>query len=92
MWIKPKEKTHDQAGDKMVKCRHDWHQTGSQVMVVVYAKKFDPNRSEVKVNGVKLTFDLYFPEEQGYFREEWILGGVSFLIIIILMVNDLSVN
>lgn len=76
LWVKPKESTHDVAGAKVVKCRQDWHQTGTHVILVIYAKKFDPNRSDVKVNGVKLSIELYFPEENGYFREEWILAGV----------------
>lgn len=77
LWVKPKENSVDKSGAKVVKCREDWHQTGSQVIVVIYAKKFDPTRSEVKVNGVKLNIELYFPEEGGFFREEWILAGVS---------------
>lgn len=75
-WIKPKDPTN-QSGGKIVKCRHDWHQDGSQVHLVIYAKRFDPSRSEVKANGVKLSVELYFPEEQGHFQEEWILAGVN---------------
>ncbi|ODM86596.1 Cysteine and histidine-rich domain-containing protein [Orchesella cincta] len=77
VWIKPKENSHDQGGAKVIKCRNDWHQTGSHVIMYIYAKKFDPNRSEVKVNGVKLQVEIYFPEEDGYFREEWILAGAN---------------
>ncbi|ODN02734.1 Cysteine and histidine-rich domain-containing protein 1 [Orchesella cincta] len=43
------ENSHDQGGAKVIKCRNDWHQTGSHVIMYIYAKKFDPNRSEVKI-------------------------------------------
>lgn len=79
LWVKPSDE--DKAGDggsKMIKCRYDWHQDGSHVHVVVYAggKKFDPSKSHVKVNGVKLCVDLSFPEENSLFQENWILAGV----------------
>lgn len=76
LWFKPKGDTHDQSGAKVIKCRHEWHQTGSHVIVEVYGKKFDPTKSTIKANGVKLKVELYFPEEGGFYREEWILAGV----------------
>ena len=35
---------------KAVSCRQDWHQTGSQVVVTVYAKNPLPALSSVKAN------------------------------------------
>lgn len=78
LWIKPKDNTEDGEGSK-INCRQDWHQDGSNVILVVYGggKKFDPSKSFVKANPVKLCIELFFPEENGYYREELILAGVS---------------
>jgi len=44
LWIKPKENSLDKTGAKVIKCRHDWHQTGSHVIVYVYGKKIRSNQ------------------------------------------------
>lgn len=31
-------------------CRHDWHQTGAQVVVTIYAKNSNPQHSYVETN------------------------------------------
>lgn len=79
-WIKPKNNEEGEGGTVLVKCRHDWHQDGSFVHVVIYAggKKFDPECSSVQANGVKLKVELYFPEEHCKYEEEWVLAGVIF--------------
>ncbi|XP_046391958.1 cysteine and histidine-rich domain-containing protein morgana [Ischnura elegans] len=52
--------------------RYDWHQTGTHVVVAVYAKNYDPERTTVNLNPVRLvisvldsatakTFDLDIP-------------------------------
>lgn len=46
-----------------VKCRWDWHQTPDYVIVSVYAKKYDPFASYVKVNPIRLNTKLVFREE-----------------------------
>ncbi|KAL0880961.1 hypothetical protein ABMA27_002121 [Loxostege sticticalis] len=46
-----------------VKCRWDWHQTGDYVIVSVYAKKYDPTLSFVKLNPIRLNTKLVFREE-----------------------------
>ncbi|GBP47769.1 Cysteine and histidine-rich domain-containing protein [Eumeta japonica] len=46
-----------------VKCRWDWHQTPEYVIVSVYAKKYDPTKSYIKMNPVRLNTKLVFPEE-----------------------------
>ncbi|CAG4985998.1 unnamed protein product [Colias eurytheme] len=46
-----------------VKCRWDWHQTPDYVIVSVYAKKYDPIASFVKVNPIRLNVKLFFREE-----------------------------
>ncbi|XP_045768305.1 cysteine and histidine-rich domain-containing protein morgana [Maniola jurtina] len=46
-----------------VKCRWDWHQTPDYVIVSVYAKKYDPFTSYIKVNPIRLNTKLVFHEE-----------------------------
>jgi len=59
-----------------VKCRFDWHQTGTHVIVAVYGKKYDPSQSCVKLSPVRLSISLYFPEEGGSFNLDVELVGV----------------
>ncbi|XP_032515366.2 cysteine and histidine-rich domain-containing protein morgana [Danaus plexippus] len=46
-----------------VKCRWDWHQTPEYVIVSVYAKKYDPFTSHVKLNPIRLNTKLVFQQE-----------------------------
>ncbi|CAK1600934.1 unnamed protein product [Parnassius mnemosyne] len=46
-----------------VKCRWDWHQTPDFVIVSVYAKKYDPTASYIKLNPIRLNTKLVFHEE-----------------------------
>ncbi|KOB70692.1 Cysteine and histidine-rich domain-containing protein [Operophtera brumata] len=48
---------------RTVKCRWDWHQTPDNVIVSVYAKKYDPTLSFVKLNPIRLNTKLVFREE-----------------------------
>ncbi|XP_037954901.1 cysteine and histidine-rich domain-containing protein-like [Teleopsis dalmanni] len=48
---------------KVVKCRHDWHQTASNVIVSVYAKMYDYSQSTIEVNPIRLHVNLVFPEQ-----------------------------
>ncbi|KAJ8869280.1 hypothetical protein PR048_030852 [Dryococelus australis] len=72
VWIK--KKTSDER--QQVNCRYDWHQTGSLVVLSVFAKKYDPAESWVKLNPVRLRLHLFFPEEQGCFDLDLELRGV----------------
>lgn len=36
---------------KKVACRHDWHQTGNNVVVTIYAKNANPELSSIEANG-----------------------------------------
>lgn len=56
-WIKEASATDT------IKCRWDWHQTPDTVVVSIYAKKYDPFRSFVKLNPIRLHTKLVFPEE-----------------------------
>ncbi|CRK87088.1 CLUMA_CG000838, isoform A [Clunio marinus] len=55
-WIQDEE-------SKKVNCRWDWHQTGSTVVVAVYAKNYDYRKSFVNVNPIRLTVKLIFPQQ-----------------------------
>ena len=57
----------------------DWHQTGSFVYVSIYAKKYDPNQSSVKLNPIRLIVDLYFLEENSRYNLDIELKGVSLI-------------
>lgn len=59
-----------------VKCRLDWFQTGSNIVVSIFAKKYDPNRSKVMLSPVRLKINLYFPEEDGTYAQDIILRGI----------------
>ncbi|XP_026668314.1 cysteine and histidine-rich domain-containing protein isoform X3 [Ceratina calcarata] len=61
---------------KKVKCRMDWHQTGAFVVVSVYAKKYQPDKSTVKLNPIRLTIDLFFIEENSRYNLDLELRGV----------------
>ncbi|XP_059611257.1 cysteine and histidine-rich domain-containing protein morgana [Phlebotomus argentipes] len=52
-------------GKASVKCRYDWHQTASSVVVAVYAKMYDYAKSYVKLNPVRLQVCLVFPQQSG---------------------------
>lgn len=60
-----------------VKCRLDWHQTGSAVYVSIFAKKYDPDLSSVQLSPVRLKLCLVFPEQGGSFEHDIELRGVS---------------
>ncbi|KAK0073026.1 hypothetical protein PV325_010375 [Microctonus aethiopoides] len=58
------------------KCRQDWHQTGSFVVVSIYAKKYQPNKSTVTLNPIRLTVAIFFPTENSFYNIDMELCGV----------------
>lgn len=63
-----------------MKCRWDWHQTPDYVIVSVYAKKYDPVLSFVKLNPIRLNTKLVFREQgDAAFELDLELRGVSIL-------------
>lgn len=63
---------------KAVQCRYDWHQTGSNVVVAIYAKLYHYEKSHVKINPVRLAVDLVFPQQDNAeFKLDVELRGVS---------------
>ncbi|KAG5317623.1 CHRD1 protein, partial [Pseudoatta argentina] len=63
---------------KKVQCRMDWHQTGSYVVVSIFAKKYLPSQSIIKLNPIHLTVDLFFVEEDSrYYLDIELKGFVN---------------
>lgn len=49
--------------EQTVQCRYDWHQTGNNVVVAIYAKMYDYRISCVQVNPIRLKVHLVFPQQ-----------------------------
>lgn len=60
----------------------DWHQTGAYVVVSIYAKKYLPNQSFVKLNPIHLTVDLFFVEENSRYNLDIELRGVRINVLV----------
>ncbi|CAL1301054.1 unnamed protein product, partial [Larinioides sclopetarius] len=72
-----KHKWHkDKNVENKVKCRYDWHQTGSFVIISVYSKCPLPDLSFVEANAVKLHIQITFGKDKEIFDEEIILFGI----------------
>ncbi|XP_076239888.1 cysteine and histidine rich domain containing protein [Calliopsis andreniformis] len=61
---------------KEVKCRMDWHQTGSFIVVSIFAKKYIPDQSIVKLNPVRLSVELFFIEDNSRYDCDLELTGI----------------
>ncbi|XP_031632872.1 cysteine and histidine-rich domain-containing protein [Contarinia nasturtii] len=46
-----------------VKCRYDWHQTASNIVIAIYAKMYHYDKSFIKVNPIRLNVCLVFPQQ-----------------------------
>jgi len=62
--------------DGEVKCRLDWHQTGTHVFVSVFGKKCCPASSKVELSPVRLKLSIYFPEQGGTYSQDLELRGI----------------
>ncbi|NXQ15480.1 CHRD1 protein, partial [Peucedramus taeniatus] len=60
--------TKKDAGTKVVPCRHDWHQTGGEVTVSVYAKNSVPALSYVEANSTMVNIHIVFEGEKEFNR------------------------
>ncbi|XP_019715121.1 cysteine and histidine-rich domain-containing protein 1 [Hippocampus comes] len=69
LWRKKEE------GKKVVPCRFDWHQTGSQVIISIYAKNGVPELSYVDANSTTLHIRVVFEGEKE-FEQKISLWGV----------------
>ncbi|XP_067619318.1 cysteine and histidine-rich domain-containing protein morgana [Eurosta solidaginis] len=50
--------------NQVVTCRYDWHQTSTNVIVSIYAKKYHYKLSKIEVNPIRLHVNLVFPEQE----------------------------
>ncbi|KAI4498097.1 hypothetical protein M0802_006921 [Mischocyttarus mexicanus] len=74
-----KEGEHNWASknnNKKIQCRMDWHQTPTFVVVSIFAKKYDPSRSSVRINPIHLSMDLFFIEENSTYNLDIELNGI----------------
>uniref|UniRef100_A0A8D3DMA6 Cysteine and histidine-rich domain-containing protein 1 n=1 Tax=Scophthalmus maximus TaxID=52904 RepID=A0A8D3DMA6_SCOMX len=62
-------------GKKVVPCRFDWHQTGSQVIISIYAKNAIPELCYVDANSTTLNIRIIFEGEKE-FEQKISLWGV----------------
>ncbi|XP_023271177.1 cysteine and histidine-rich domain-containing protein 1-like [Seriola lalandi dorsalis] len=60
---------------KKVACRHDWHQTGNNVVVTIYAKNANPELSCIEANRTVLSCQIQF-ENNKIFKREFHMWGV----------------
>ncbi|KAJ8966194.1 hypothetical protein NQ317_015414 [Molorchus minor] len=58
-----KKSSLEDQDSKQVQCRWDFHQTGSHVVVAIYAKQYCPMQSVVKLSPVRLSANLVFPQQ-----------------------------
>ncbi|KAG7464746.1 hypothetical protein MATL_G00168840 [Megalops atlanticus] len=62
---------------KKVACRHDWHQTGNQVVVTLYAKSANPEQSTIEANRTVLSIRLQFENDKVFHRDFHLWGVVD---------------
>ncbi|KAK1890269.1 Cysteine and histidine-rich domain containing protein 1 [Dissostichus eleginoides] len=60
---------------KKVACRYDWHQTGDNVIVTIYAKNANPKFSSIEANGTVLSCQIQF-ENDKIFKKDFRFWGV----------------
>ncbi|TKC41581.1 hypothetical protein EI555_010925, partial [Monodon monoceros] len=64
-------------GKKVVPCRHDWHQTGGEVTISVYAKNSLPELSQVVANSTLLNVHIVFEGEKEFHQNVKLWGVID---------------
>ncbi|KAF4793249.1 Cysteine and histidine-rich domain-containing protein 1 [Turdus rufiventris] len=64
-------------GTKVVPCRHDWHQTGGEVTISVYAKNSVPDLSYVEANSTMVNIHIVFEGEKEFHRSVKLWGVID---------------
>ncbi|XP_039996269.1 cysteine and histidine-rich domain-containing protein 1 [Xiphias gladius] len=62
---------------KKVACRHDWHQTGNNVVVTIYAKNANPESSCIEANRTVLSCQIQFENDKVFKRDFHLWGVIS---------------
>ncbi|XP_022193679.2 cysteine and histidine-rich domain-containing protein 1 [Nilaparvata lugens] len=73
LWRNPKSVDNKELQSK---CRLDWHQTPTFVVVSVFCKNYDPDSSLVQLSPIRLKLSVFFPEENGAYCRDIELRGV----------------
>ncbi|XP_063058910.1 cysteine and histidine-rich domain-containing protein 1 [Engraulis encrasicolus] len=69
---------------KVVPCRFDWHQTGGQVIISIYAKNSVPELSYVEANSISVNIHVVFEGDKEFVHKIDLWGVID--------VNKSSVN
>ncbi|XP_032624619.1 cysteine and histidine-rich domain-containing protein 1 [Chelonoidis abingdonii] len=69
--------TKKDAGKKVVPCRHDWHQTGGEVTISIYAKNSLPELSHVEANSTMLNIHIIFEGDKEFDRNVKLWGVID---------------
>ncbi|MBN3304017.1 CHRD1 protein, partial [Amia calva] len=64
-------------GKKIVPCRFDWHQTGSQVIISIYAKNSIPEQSYAEGNSTLLNIHIIFEGEKEFDQKICLWGVID---------------
>uniref|UniRef100_A0A8C5DV63 Cysteine and histidine-rich domain-containing protein 1 n=1 Tax=Gouania willdenowi TaxID=441366 RepID=A0A8C5DV63_GOUWI len=64
-------------GKKVVPCRFDWHQTGTQVIISIYAKNSVPELSFVDANSTTLNIHIMFEHEKEFVQKIDLWGVID---------------
>lgn len=67
-----------QSESKRSECRYDWHQTGGDVYVTVYAKGALPHLTSISLNPVRLAASITYSDNL-LFELDLELTGVSYM-------------
>ncbi|XP_022604255.1 cysteine and histidine-rich domain-containing protein 1-like isoform X2 [Seriola dumerili] len=67
---------HNQ-GMKVKPCRFDWHQTGSQVIISIYAKNSSPELSYVEANSTTVNMHVVFEGDKEFEQNISLWGAVE---------------
>lgn len=62
---------------KKVACRYDWHQTGNDVVITIYAKNANPQISIIEANRTVLSCQIQFENEKIFKRDFHFWGVVD---------------
>ncbi|XP_007936282.1 cysteine and histidine-rich domain-containing protein 1 [Orycteropus afer afer] len=69
--------TKKDAGQKIISCRHDWHQTGGEVTISIYAKNSLPELSRVEANSTLLNVLIVFEGEKEFHHHVKLWGVID---------------
>ncbi|XP_029304916.1 cysteine and histidine-rich domain-containing protein 1 isoform X2 [Cottoperca gobio] len=64
-------------GNKVVPCRFDWHQTGAQVIISIYAKSAVPELCYVDANSTTLNIHVIFEGEKEFMQKISLWGVID---------------